>query len=93
MTFKIISHWKDDLIWCPSQCYFDFEYNNTHWQIYLRWRWSDPWTATLRENPEEKVNGDTWHSLDIPYFIDNELEQCKVAAIHASMIMIKSLIK
>ena len=46
---KIVSDWKDDLCWCPSQCYLELTHNNQNYVVYLRWRHSDPWTATLIE--------------------------------------------
>lgn len=41
--------WIENLIWCPSQCYYYFinpEDNQRHC-IYLRWRYRDPWTSEL----------------------------------------------
>lgn len=41
--------WDEDLIWCPSQCYYYFKDLDTEqiYCIYLRWRHDDPWTAEL----------------------------------------------
>ncbi len=41
--------WLEDLIWCPSQIFYNFvdPRTNTPYQLYLRWRHSDPWTADL----------------------------------------------
>lgn len=39
--------WDNDLIRCPSQCYCYFEVDGKKYCIYLRWRWSDPWTAQI----------------------------------------------
>ena len=45
---KLITEWKEDLIWCPSQIESNiFIYKGHSYAIYLRWRWSNPWTATL----------------------------------------------
>lgn len=42
-------HWHEDLIGCPSQCYYYFvdTATNKRYCIYLRWRWHDPWTCEL----------------------------------------------
>ncbi|MEM1003438.1 MAG: hypothetical protein AAGH46_12395 [Bacteroidota bacterium] len=73
---KIIEDWDDDLIWCPSQCYLKFTYKGKHFVIYLRWRHTDPWTATLIE-PQEKDwclhENSKWHELKVPFFKDDEL--------------------
>ena len=39
--------WVNNLIMCPSQCYCAFEYEGSNFCIYLRWRWGDPWSATI----------------------------------------------
>jgi len=49
MTTPTLNQWQEDLIWCPSQCYYYFEADGKKWCIYLRWRHSDPWTAELCE--------------------------------------------
>lgn len=42
-------HWHEDLIGCPSQCYYYFidPATDKRYCIYLRWRWQDPWTCEL----------------------------------------------
>lgn len=43
-----LNTWTDELIWCPSQCYYYLkDKNGDYWCIYLRWRHRDPWTAEL----------------------------------------------
>ena len=40
--------WDDDLIWCPSQCHADVTApDGTKAVLYLRWRWDDPWKASI----------------------------------------------
>lgn len=41
--------WAENLIWCPSQCYYYFTdpEDSQKYCIYLRWRHSDPWTVEL----------------------------------------------
>lgn len=59
--------WYDELIWCPSQCFYYFKYNNSYYCIYLRWRWSDPWTADLLKFRDDTLELDTaeWKSIEI----------------------------
>ena len=78
--FLIDGEWEDDLIWCPSQCYLPLLFNGKKYKIYLRWRWSDPWTATLFENED----GSPWIDLfeeNIDFFTAKELNFCKERAI------------
>lgn len=44
-----INVWLEDLIWCPSQCYYYFTSpkDNKNYCLYLRWRWSDPWAFEI----------------------------------------------
>lgn len=41
--------WLRHLIWCPSQILYNFIDPKTEipYQLYLRWRHEDPWTANL----------------------------------------------
>jgi len=68
--------WINHMIWCPSQCYYKFKYKGKRYEIYLRWRHTDPWTATLIE-----VDSDEWYDLDISFWADSEHEQCKIESI------------
>lgn len=52
------NEWDLSLVGCPSQCYYRFRENDgKRWQVYLRWRWNDPWTAELTEC------GDDWEEI------------------------------
>ena len=45
--------WLEDLKWCPSQISYYFQDDTgKKWEIYLRWRHNDPWTAgeDIRDN-------------------------------------------
>lgn len=65
--FKIVHKWKDNLIWCPSQCSFLFEYNSIRYEIYLRWRWDDPWTLDIIKYVEDEDK--QWNEIyNFPYF-------------------------
>jgi hypothetical protein len=74
--------WKDDLIWCPSQCYKKIEINNKQYVIYLRWRWNDPWTADLVECPldgnfDMLSKDSVWTTLNVDHFRDDQLDKLK----------------
>jgi len=48
--------WDDDLIWCPSQCYAQVaSQDGTPYVLYLRWRHSDPWEASIVRNTTLKA--------------------------------------
>lgn len=55
MNFKIIGEWDNDLIWCPSQLLLKIERENVVYQIYCRWRWSDPWTVSLIDPADKRL--------------------------------------
>lgn len=80
---NVIQEWEDDLIWCPSQCYLRFQFKQMFFVLYLRWRTSDPWTATLihcKDNEFETRTGD-WFPLAVNDFTDDQLDQLKVDAL------------
>lgn len=54
--WQINQTWEDDLIWCPSQCYYKFIHKNKFYCIYLRWRGGDPWTAELYQCEDINFN-------------------------------------
>ena len=67
--------WIEDLIWCPSQCYYYFQ--NTDGQrycIYLRWRYRDPWSASLVKclNTWELDYDDDWETLEVSFHTDED---------------------
>lgn len=84
---EIKDNWQDSLIWCPSQCELRVSHKKKNYVIYLRWRWDDPWTASLipvDEDWSDNSKWGDWIELDIPYFTDEQLEECKEAAIQAA---------
>jgi hypothetical protein len=84
--------WSDDLIWCPSQCYYRFKYRDSFWVIYLRWRHGDPWKATLIECPATwDLHDDSyeWRTIPISHYKDTELDAAKDEAIKEAFNMIK----
>ena len=75
-----INQWEDDLIWCPSQCYYYFHDKNRALKcLYLRWRHRDPWTAEIIPIDEfgEFGNYDEWKNMNPPFFKDSELDKLK----------------
>jgi hypothetical protein len=77
--------WVDDLMRCPSQCYKYIEYKGRHFVIYLRWRYDDPWEATIIESrPDGKFEmfdifdeGYEWNELPVDDFTHDELAKLK----------------
>ena len=74
-------YWRDELIWCPSQCYFEFDYKGIHYSIYLK-LWNNPWTCDLIKNFSPTGNDPT-DAIEIPvrFYTHKELEPLKKEAI------------
>ena len=49
---RIENGWDIDLIWCPSQIYKTFTVNSKKIEIYLRWRFDDPWEVYINHTIE-----------------------------------------
>ena len=74
------NQWEDDLIWCPSQCYYYYHDENGSLKcLYLRWRHRDPWTAEIIPVDEcgEFGSCDEWENMNPPFFKDSELDALK----------------
>jgi hypothetical protein len=72
--FEIISEWEDDLAWCPFQCYLQMIFEERYFLLYLRWRYSDPWNATLIEcDSDFNIHNKKyeWIELNIKHWKDN----------------------
>jgi hypothetical protein len=79
--------WEDSFLWCPSQCYLYFSWDNVKYCIYLRWRHNDPWTAELirmNEKSNDITDGE-WMYLDVPFRHDIEFELLKKDAIQKTI--------
>ena len=76
-----LNYWYDELIWCPSQCYYFFDHLGEHFCLYLRWRHQDPWTAEIIHCPPDSYDTELQDTeskyIKIPYFADHELEKLK----------------
>jgi hypothetical protein len=86
-AWRIVSEWRDDLIWCPSQCCLNMILDDRHFVLYLRWRHSDPWTCMLIEvEPDgrfDDYNNDIeWYPIDMTKFTQHDnLDAIKNTAI------------
>lgn len=94
MKEKQLNKWYDELIWCPSQCYYYFMHNGDMYCIYLRWRHQDPWTADIIKCAEGdySLSSQTaiWKSIEIPFFKDSELDKLKEFVLSHLDSMIKN---
>lgn len=76
-VFEVVKDWEDSLIWCPSQCYKLIQYKGVKYEIYLRWRHCDPWTAEIYECDDNgkslsfKKDGG-WNYLDIKNWLRSD---------------------
>ena len=43
--------WRGDLYWTPSQLDKTVIINNKEYELYLRWRHSDPWSFNINDVP------------------------------------------
>lgn len=87
---EVVGTWDESLIMCPSQCYLKIKYNGKFYVLYLRWRWSDPWTANLIETGADfRTTGGRWsrnlflneEKNIMDFFTEKQLKQCKATAI------------
>lgn len=93
---EIVSEWKDDLIWCPSECYLQMTFEGRYFLLYLRWRHNDPWDATLIE-----CDGDfymhnkkyKWVILEVEHWKDTQIDEIKANAIEVAKKMIYNIIE
>jgi hypothetical protein len=76
---ELIGNWREDLIKCPSQCYFEFKHEDRPYVIYLRWRWDDPWTMDIVENTELRMCDDLnrWTSIPVEFYTHDQLDFLK----------------
>lgn len=86
--FKPVGDWMDSMSMCPSQCYLRFRYARRSYQLYLRWRWEDPWEAYLEYINAAHTYPMVW--LDIPFFLHDEVSLAKESAIESAIDVIKT---
>ncbi len=83
--------WTEELIWCPSQCYYYFKEDDKEYCIYLRWRYNDPWTAELITKGEDGKN-DIWEAIQLEQFYkDMEYKALEKAVISKLRSRFKTL--
>lgn len=88
----VMGEWYDTLITCPSQCKLPITYRRRNFTLYLRWRWSDPWTAAVIENPD--TSQEVWHrDLEISFYSHDQLAECKKDAIEKASALIPALVE
>lgn len=93
---EIVSEWKDDLIWCPSQCYLQMTFEGRYFLLYLRWRHHDPWAATLIECDADFCMHNKryeWARLEVEYWKDTQIDEVKANAIEVAKKMIYNRIE
>lgn len=84
--------WMEDLIGCPSQCYYYFtDAEGTRWCLYLRWRHRDPWTADLfvcdeqwrfvRDHPQSRRNLLQTDGTPVRQFAEDEYPELERAVL------------
>jgi hypothetical protein len=91
---KIKSLFKDNIVWhnrlikCPSQSYCYFKSGNNTYCIYLRWRYSDPWTAQIIPIVDNDFNYQAdWKDLDIKFYTHDELIELQKECINRVKIL------
>lgn len=91
--------WKDDLCWCPSQCYYYFYVvkgtKKHYFCIYMRWRHEDPWRAYLSKADNNHVTKDYFEHelLSIKKFgHKNSLDLIKAQAIKEAAVIVKKIL-
>ena len=67
-----LNEWYDDLLWCPSQCYYRTSRNGINYILYLRWRWDDPWTGRIFT--EKQWQGDSLSTYPDDVFAKNHVQ-------------------
>lgn len=91
---EVVGQWKDDLIGCPSQCTLNLKYGDRFFILSLRWRWSDPWTASLIECDSDfdhwSKNSNTM-DLGIRHYRESQLFALKCHALDVTMKLIPTL--
>lgn len=82
--------WIEDLVGCPSQCYYYYidPLNNEAYCIYLRWRFSDPWEVYLIPCIHNDAGGwnidfsRDWENIDIEPYSEDEKDKLQEEVIN-----------
>ncbi len=75
---RIDNGWDIDLIWCPSQIYKTFTINGKKIEIYLRWRFDDPWEVYIENrwnyiSLKKEYQAEEYQEL--MNYVDNNIEE------------------
>jgi hypothetical protein len=84
-----IDVWRDELLGCPSQCYFHTQKGGSDYVLYLRWRWEDPWQGHIFKAAKSQMDVfdvETERSPDLfeenkLFFDADQLDEAKAAII------------
>ena len=82
-TTAKLNTWIDDTKYpVPAQCYYYFKNSKSYYCIYLRWRHSDPWSASLIKFKDETLDWDEcdWCDLKVKEYKFEELNKLKRSA-------------
>lgn len=51
-----IDVWRDELLGCPSQCYYHTQKDGSDYVLYLRWRNNDPWQGHVFKGAKSQMD-------------------------------------
>lgn len=67
--------WKGDLYWTPSQLYKTITIDGRVYELYLRWRHSDPWEFSIDMEPIAIKDYLAEEYEELMDYIDNNIEE------------------
>jgi hypothetical protein len=67
--------WKGDLYWTPSQLYKTITIDDRVYELYLRWRHSDPWGFSIDMKPIEIKDYSAQEYGELMDYIDNNINE------------------
>ena len=67
--------WKGDLYWTPSQLYKTITIDDRVYELYLRWRHSDPWGFSIDMKPIPIKDYLAKEYEELMDYIDNNIEE------------------
>lgn len=79
-NIHVLGEWSEDLIWCPSQCYLKIKHEGKPFEIYLRWRWDDPWTCRLLKD-DDFIGEELFSLFQKSWSQDDDLKVIEASAI------------
>jgi len=67
--------WRGDLYWTPSQLIKTVTIDGKVYQLYLRWRHSDPWSLSINDNPIPLKDYLAEEYEELMDYIDNNIKE------------------